>query len=448
MPAIVTDVLRRKIARDFFDAFTAQTDLYYIGIGRAQKWDSSDIVPTPIDNPGEITRFQQSLQGMKKVSATSLVVPRNNWSQGSYYAQYDDQTAGYGLTPYYVKTDNNQVYICLETGRDANGIAVPSVIEPTFSNNDSFRLADGYVWKFIYTISAQNANDFMSSNFMPVQKQSQTDSNSTGIELKQEEIQDNAVAGEILSFIITNNGAGYTNPPTLTVTDVLGSGVQSVVTIDSATGTVAKIEIKDSGTTQVRGTGYSRPLVTLTGGGGAGATARAVLGPDSGLGRDAREDLKASGIMFFSKFQGTDSDFIVDQDFRQVGLIKDPLNPAGSAFTQTTGNSLKRMTLSNIISTFTADKIIQGQTTLAQAYIDEIDGSTIYYHQTNQTGFVPFLNGEQIQETNGSGDGLIDSAELLPEVEPTSGDVLYIDNRSPVERATAQAEDIKVIIQF
>lgn len=448
MPAIVTDVLRRKIARDFFDAFTAQTDLYYIGIGRAEKWDSSDIVPTPIDNPGEITRFQQSLQGVKKVSATSLVVPRNNWSKGNYYAQYDDQTAGYGLTPYYVKTDNNQVFICLETGRDKFGIGVPSVVEPKFSNNDSFRTSDGYVWKFLYTISAANANDFMSSNFMPCQRQGATDSNSTGIELKQEEVQDAAVSGEILSVIVTNNGSGYTSPPTLTITDVLGNGVETVVTIDSSTNTVSKIEIKDSGSTQLRGSNYTRPIVTLSGGGGQGATARAVIGPDSGLGRDAREDLKASGIMFFSKFQGTDSDFIVDQDFRQIGLIKDPKRPQGTFFTETTGNALKRMRLSNTISTFTADKLIEGQTTLARAYIDEVDGQTIFYHQTNDTGFIPFQNGEQIQETNGSGDGLIDSAEILPEVEPTSGDVLYIDNRSPVERATAQAEDIKVIIQF
>ena len=448
MPAIVTDLLRRKIARDFFDAFTSQSELYYIGIGRAEQWDSSDNVPTPINNPGEITRFQQSLQGMKKVSATSLVVPRNNWSRGNIYAQYDDQTAGYGLTPYYVKTDNNQVYVCLETGRDANGIAVPSVIEPEFSNNDSFRLADGYVWKFLYTISAQNANDFMSSNFMPVQRQSLTDSNSTGIELKQEEVQNAAVSGQILSVIVTDNGANYTTPPTVVITDVNGTGAQARAYIDSSTFTVSKIEMVDSGSTQIRGQNYGRPIVTLVGGGGVGATARAVLGADSGVGRDARVDLKASGIMFFSKFEGADSDFIVDQDFRQIGLIKDPLRPTGSAFTETTGNALKRMTLSSTISSFTADKKIQGQTSLAVAYIDEVDSDKIYYHQTNDTGFVQFINGEQVQETNGAGDGLIDIAEILPEVEPTSGEVMYIDNRSPVERATAQAEDVKVIIQF
>lgn len=448
MPAIVTDILKRQIARDFFDQFTNQTANYYIGIGRSEQWDSSDTVPTPVNTPAEIEKLQFGLQGVKKVTGTSLVVPRNNWSNGQIYSQYDDLQVGYPSNPYYVKTDNNQVYICLETGRDDNGIANPSTVEPTGSNNDSFRTSDGYVWKFLYTISAQNANDFMSSNFQPVQRQATTDSNSSGIQLKQEEVQNAAIGGQILSIIVTDNGAGYTANPTVTIGGT-GSGARANAFIDSATGTLAKIQMSDSGTTLVHGSGYTRTLVTLSGGGATTqATARAVLGPDSGIGRDARIDLKASGIMFFTKLEGTDSDLIVDQDFRQVSLIKNPKTPVGSLFTDTTGNALYRMELSNIITSFTKDKIIQGQTTLAKAYVDEIDSNAIYYHQTAFTGFLAFQDGEVVEETNGAGEGIIDSAKLDPEVDPVSGDILYIDNRAPVLRSSPQAEDIKVIIQF
>ena len=59
-----------------------------------------------------------------------------------------------------------------------------------------------------------------------------------------------------------------------------------------------------------------------------------------------------------------------------------------------------------------------------------------------------FQNGELIEETNGGGEGVIDSAARLPEVLPNTGEVLFIDNRSPVDRSIAQNEDIKVIIQF
>ena len=47
-----------------------------------------------------------------------------------------------------------------------------------------------------------------------------------------------------------------------------------------------------------------------------------------------------------------------------------------------------------------------------------------------------------------AGQGIIDSALIQPEVDRRTGDVLYIDNRNPVARTAAQAEDIKIILQF
>ena len=170
MPATITDTLRQQIARDFFERFEQQTHNYYVGIGRSEPWDSNETVPTPINSPEDVARLRDGLQSMKKVAATSLVVPRNNWSNGRIYSSYDDAAGGYPTLPYYVKNDNNQVYVCLEVGRNRLGVAQPSVIEPTGANNDSFRTTDGYVWKFMYTISGSRAEKFQSSNFMPVQK--------------------------------------------------------------------------------------------------------------------------------------------------------------------------------------------------------------------------------------------------------------------------------------
>ena len=97
---------------------------------------------------------------------------------------------------------------------------------------------------------------------------------------------------------------------------------------------------------------------------------------------------------------------------------------------------------------FTKDKIIRGQITLAEAYIDNIDSNEIYYHQTTTTGLASFQDGEVINETNGVGQGIIDSALIPPDVDPNTGEILYIDNRAAVARSNVQAEDVKVIIQF
>ena len=35
-----------------------------------------------------------------------------------------------------------------------------------------------------------------------------------------------------------------------------------------------------------------------------------------------------------------------------------------------------------------------------------------------------------------------------PELDPDSGDIVYIENRKPIQRASDQTEDIKLIIEF
>lgn len=448
MPAILTDTLKRQIARDFFDQFQNNTANYYVGIGRSEQWDSTDTVPTPVNNSETQTEFREGLQSIKKMAGSSLVVPRNNWSNGRIYSPYDDTQQGYPTNPYYVKTDNNQVYVCLETARNTQGVAQPSTIEPTGSNLHSFRTSDGYVWKFLYTISAQDAELFMSSNFIPVKVQGATDSNSTGIQLKQKAIQDAARPGEILSIIVTSGGTGYTSAPSVIITGP-GTGAQATATIDSATGEVTRVRMDQDSTTHHHGINYATASVSFSGGGGSGAVARPVLSfGDSGLGADPRIDLKSGSVMFHTMLEGDDSAFLVGQDFRQVGLIKNPLNNGGALFTSLTGNALKRMTLSSIVTSFTVDKIIEGQTTTARAYIDYIDSNEIYYHQTATTGYLSFQDGEIIEETNGAGEGIIDSALIPAVVDNQSGDLLYIDNRAAVQRSTSQAEDIKIIIQF
>ena len=449
MPAIITRQLRKILARNFFDGFNLNSNNYYVGIGRPELWDSQDNVPIPEDTITDIRQVRDQLMSVKKVQAVSQVVPRNNWASGTIYSQYDDLISGYPTQPYYVKTDNNQVYVCLETGRDADGNIVPSTIEPTSANDNSFRLGDNYVWKFLYTISAGDANQFMSSNFMPVKQQGPTDSNSTGIELRHESVQNNTKPAMITSLILTNGGTGYTSVPSVSISAPTGVGAAATAHIDSALGIVTHITMNPDSSTIAHGAAYyNTPTITITGGGGSGATARAVVAPDSGIGRDAREDLRSTAVMFHSQLEPDDSDFVTGQDFRQVSLWRDPRERSGALFTDLTGNAMDKLTLSSTVTAFTLDKKLQGQTSGAIAYVDYIDSNEIYYHQTDSTGYVAFIDGEILQELNGAGDGVIDSALIKPKYDKETGDILYIDNRAAVLRDPTQTEDVKIIISF
>jgi len=452
MVAVITDYFRSNIVRYITDGINDSSEHMYIGLGRSEYWDSTDTPPPPVNTAEEIKNFRESLQAVKKITDTSYVVPRVNWTTGTTYSQWDDTQAGYPTPNYYVMTQNYGVYMCLRTGRNDTGATVPSIVEPSGSNNDPFETADGYVWKFLFTISAIEANYFLSANYMPVSRiVGELDSDATGIQLKHKEIQDQAVPGMISSIVVTDGGSGYSSPPTVTITGN-GTTAAAIATIDSATdsGRVAKIEFLNDSSTLLYPYGYDYGQVTLSGGGGSGAEARLVISPPQGFGADAPNDLRSSGIMIHTKVSGSEEDFIVVQDFRQVGLIRNPVKGDGSDsdFTADTGNALQALNLSSTTVAFSVDKTIVGGTSGTKAYIDEVDSNLLYYHQNSTTGYGTFTLGETITESDGSGEGVLGSIIDSSEVDPFSGEVLYIDNRTAVERMSNQTEDVKIILQL
>ena len=94
-----------------------------------------------------------------------------------------------------------------------------------------------------------------------------------------------------------------------------------------------------------------------------------------GLGADPRDDLRATSIMFNSKPDGTESgDFIVEQDFRQVGLLKNPKvdSDNGTAFSESTGNGLYQLKRASTSTQFTKDNIILGGTSQKYQLLTEL----------------------------------------------------------------------------
>ena len=77
---------------------------------------------------------------------------------------------------------------------------------------------------------------------------------------------------QVVSFVATLNGSGYTSAPTVTITGGGGSGATGTAEINS-NGLVV------GGTVTNGGSGYtSRPTVTLAGGGGTGGALAALIG--------------------------------------------------------------------------------------------------------------------------------------------------------------------------
>ncbi len=463
MSAIITDPFKKLLTQKIFDEVANTTNRYYIGIGRSEPWDSSETVPTPTNSPRTIRNVRAGLQSIKSATDLSYVVPRYNWSSGSIYQGYDDNFIGIPDTnPYAVLTEDNQVYMVLQQAKNNAGTATTSTIKPTGTSTKPFKTSDGYVWKFLYTLSAARSSAFLSANFLPVEKilDSARVNDLTGtttlsvLEIQQALVQDSAVPGQIIGITVTDGGTGYTSTPTVTIQ---GDGVRAAATATVSGGAVTKIELDSStDSAMTMGQGYNFASIAITGGGGSGATARAIIGPDSGLGADPRDDLRSTSLMFNTKPNGIeDSNFIIGQDFRQVALIRDPKKTTDdSDFTTSSGKVLKFLKLTAAANTNFLDATITGGTTGAKALVDEVDSDRLYFHQTEATGFLPFAEGEAITGGGTSGTLVAEGVDVdsdaftKDDVDNLSGKIVYIENRAPVTRSANQQEDIKVVISL
>ena len=443
MSSVLTNELKRGLLNNILASTEgADSDIYYIAIGRSEPWNDSDITVPAEDHTFGEKEFRLSMQSLKNATDVSFVVPRTNWTSGTLYDSFDDKSEGHPSPSFYVLTDENNVYMVVKRSVNNDGSFNVSTVKPTGQATTNFTTGDGYTWKFLYTIPTDRSVKFVSSNYMPVRLVDSDDAVANATDAIQKAVQDAAVHGEVLNIQIEEGGSGYATPPTV---EFDGNGTGATGTAYITSGSVTKI------TVDTPGQNYDYCAVNLISGSGSGASARPVLGQTGGIGIDPVRDLKSKAIMFNVKPDGTETDkFIVGNDFRQIGVLKNPLNPAGDRYTELTALCLNKIVLTTPgdAATFSVDQTFTGTTSTNSGYIDYIDSDTIYFHQNYDTGFGAFDSdvGSTITAPGASGTiaTLIDSADI----DVLSGELQYMGNRSPVTRSANQSEDIKVIIQI
>jgi len=485
MPAIVRQPLRTSLAKDLLASVLGPESDYYIGIGKSDIFGSDDTVPAPVDSSAEEREFRNNLQSVKKVEGAVMVTRRYNWTNGNKYQGWDDNVSQTGSEfPFYVMNDAKEVYLCVSHGIDDTGAHQPSTVEPNYYTDAEldvslvppepmqwkpFTLSDGYTWKYMFSLTPENIYTFLSSNHIPVQPlQEPVDDQGTGliygdsIEDLQWHVAANAVGGQIINIVVTDGGSGYdpANPPTV---KIVGDGVEeaSGTAVVNQNGEVVKVvmavrdtvdgDIETRKTLTTYGKGYSRADISFDGN-GQGATARAVITSSSGLGADAASDFKTSSVLMTIKPNGDENGrFVLENSFRQIGIIKGPKKPDGQPYTGAGVKCLSALTMTTNAS-FDHGKTIEAEGDIgAKAYVDEVIDKVVFYHQNQTTGFVPFVddNGNfrsvfQSDEPTKSGD--IEGITLKYGIDRYTGEVLYVENHPRIRRDAEQQEDIKVVI--
>lgn len=450
MTATVTYSFKSNILQSFKSDVIGGTDNYYLAIGRSDVWNGTDTPPVIADSDISSFEFVQktrhSLMSYKQVFGCSLVVPRVDWTSGTIYEAYTDLVSEIDVAndPYYVMNDNLRVYVCLEQAKDASGAAVASTVKPTGVLTTPFETSDGYVWQYLYQVGPEDANSFLTNNYMPVQYIATDNDAVSAVEVEQKALQDASVSGAVLGIEMINNGTGYSGTVTLNFAE---NGAGAAATANISGGAITHF------TMDTNGSGYKNSLVEIIGN-GSDATARAVLGPVDGITADPTKTLRCDAVMLHSDFENSENNTILSEnDFRQVALIKNPKKYGtlvDSDFTSVSGNSMKRLQFSSVTNNFLSDRVVVGQTSGAKAYLVHYD-SDGWIYQNETTGFSSFSAGETVaaEEGSGSGSGVLQSTPMIdPDVDIYSGDMIYINNITAVTRDVNQTEDIKVVIKL
>lgn len=245
--------------------------------------------------------------------------------------------------------------------------------------------------------------------------------------------------------------------PRVTVTGN-GTGATAKAYVDSTTNRISKVVPVDAGT------GYTHATAEIVGGStGTPAVVAPQVSPIAGHGADIERELNACYVMIVARlpFDDGSGDFPLSNDYRQIGLVRDIKASTGVLATSATLRASKGLTLTNVSAgaggAFQADEAITGTVgtvTATARIIAIIEGpgstdATIHYYQDSSTGYVPFQDGMSIRGSSSNATGVVPVGGLVPsEIDPLSGDILYIDNRRAVLRAPNQTEILRAVIKF
>jgi hypothetical protein len=587
MAAIITSKFRFHNAEQFKESFSesAATN-YYLFIGRPSAFASTttggtdSAPPTPVDNRRSEAYEWDDMLAAKKIDTTGVThaIPRRDLdiSGATTYDMYrpnysSANTANSGATTlfdstFYFMTSAYRVYKVLEN----KGNTAWTTAEPTSEAAPPF-IESGYTIKYMFKLTTTQVQNFLTPDFIPLSITPETNNARTDGSLDVIKV---TTAG--LSLV---GGSVWAATADRTVVNVPirgdgSGGLCSVViggTSGTLDGTITTVTVSSGGSNYTQGTVLPVDIIeqhdiqnsgeALTFSGTAPAF-EVIIGPDGGHGSNPAKELGGHFCLTDVKLQQTEGfDFSVVNDFRQIGIIRNPYSyGTTSNFTGSTCRQTYAVRLASNSGTFTVDeKMYQTIAPVAIANsagmaIDGTDSTKIIvttsadhkltskqmikvtggswatnatghlgtHHITkiNSTSFsynvtasiapsgaftkgscayttfapqgivvewdatnkilfyvqnvydnqgtdstykqnIPFGDSGTITGDDSEATGVPDIANnstynntvfvagyTNPELQPDSGDIIYVENRKPISRASDQTEDVKLVVEF
>lgn len=208
--AVFREKGRQNNARVFLKDFERSKDLsYFISIGNSVTSPTASVNPS-VDSIESDQYTWDNMFFMNQVFSTdvSLMIKKIEWVQNTRYEAFDKSKNQYELNEkfYAYNSLNNNVYLCLASPETETSY---STYPPTTETVDPEVKADGYIWKFLYKVSATDLEKFNYPGFLPIK--------TIGTELYtderilQQNVQLNAVKGSIDAIDVVQQGSAYSD---------------------------------------------------------------------------------------------------------------------------------------------------------------------------------------------------------------------------------------------
>ena len=451
MPGIINNHFRKYNAGNFIEAFGEATpDVIYLFIGKNDAWSgtsegeyagtaSSDTAaPTPIDTVVSDFKHHDNMLALKKVAAGDIkrVIKRLDWTTGTVYDEWDHTVDDFYDKNYFVMTDNFNVYKCISNNR-----GVASTVKPTgqsTSISEITELSDGYRWKFMYEVPSADVAKFVTKNWIPIQ--TLTSDNSTA----QWTVQQAAVDGAIDHIDVTAVGSGYSDAPAITFTGGGGSGATGTAVINSS-GVITAITINNGGASYT-----TPPTIAISGGGGSGATASCTVS----AGAVNQITVVAGGTGYSTApvitITGDGSNAQANVIISSGTIDKIRMTNIGTGYRNATvtvtgggGSGATGVARISPKGGHGKDAVneLGGFYVMCNIKLDGTEGGDLPVGDDfRKIGLLlnPTVSGSQANATT----------YTKAEIDNNSGEVLYIEYRAPIVRATDQTEDIKLVAEF
>lgn len=416
----------------------ANTVNAYLTIAKVKAWPNDAAPNIANSSVASVYSIWRNMIGGKKITGgdISFVIQRQDWTANTKYYPYDhNRSTLYGnANLHYVMTSDFNVYKCLFNNGNAN-----STIKPTTTNpNTTYTTSDGYVWKYMYSLSDVDRVRFLTPDWIPVRTLSSNDGS------LQWRVQQSAVDGALDVIKVVSGGSDYTSNGLILTISGDGSSATAVANIVPIANTI------QFATVTSRGSGYTYANASVSGSSGSGAVFDIIIGPKGGHGSDAVSELGAKSLMINTRFRADEGGKIpIVNDFRQLALLIDPsFFSGGNIFSGTAFNQTQRLTVTGSGANFAQDEVVFQGTSLATA---TYTGDVVEFDSANgivkvaNTGGIPSA-GQLIGATTAASRYV--TTVIEPDLRKNSGKIVYIDNITPVARNAFQTEDIKLVLSF